>query len=257
MCLRECADSHDRAGHRDAGLCDKPAQRIAGVGADDAAAHVEHRPLALLNQPDNLVELKFARLPILGVESGDVDLGREEDLRTGLLDVFRYIDDHRAGPTAGGYLERLFHHDRDFVDIGDEVAVFHHRQGHPVKVSLLESTLADHRLRHLTGDGDQRDRIHVRVGNASDEVGGAGAAGGHADACLAVGTSVALSRKRTTLLVSRQDGANLFRTGQRLVQLHARSARVGEQGVHTLPLQGFDENLTAEHARPNLALGLG
>ena len=159
--------------------------------------------------------------------------------------------------TAGGYLERLFHHDRDFVDIGDKVAVFHHRQGQPVEISLLESALPDHRLRHLTGDGDQRDRIHVRVGDAGDEVGGAGAAGGHADAGLAGGAGVALGRKRPALLVSRQDGANLFRTGQRLVQLHARATRVGEQGVHTLPLQGFDENLTAKHARPNLALGLG
>ena len=255
--LRERAHPHDGAGDRDTGRLNQPPQRLAGVGADDAAAHVEHRPLALLDQPDDLVELQFARLPAIGVEPGDIDLGREEDLRAGLLDVFRHIDDHRAGPAAGGDLERLLHHDRDLVDVGDEVAVFHHRQGQPEKVGLLKSALADHRLRHLTRNGDQRDRVHVRVGNAGDEVGGTGAAGGHADAGFAGGAGVALGREGAALFVARQDGADLLRPCQRLVKLHARAAGVGEEGVHALAFQGFDEHLTTEHARPDLALGLG
>ena len=155
--LRKCAHTHDRAGDRDTGRGDKSAQRVAGIGADDAATHVEQRPLALLDQPDDLVEFQFASLAVLGIEPVDVHLVGEENLGTGLLDVFWHVDDHRTGPAAGGDLECLFHHSWDFVDVGNEVAVFHHRQGHAEKVRLLKRALANHRLRHLTGDGDKRD----------------------------------------------------------------------------------------------------
>ena len=255
--LRERAHAHDRAGDRDAGRCDQAAQRVAGVGADDAAANVKQWPVAFLDQSNDLVELEFACLEALGVEPGDVHLVGEQYLRAGLLDVFRHVDDHRAGPAACGDLERLLHHGRDFVDVGDEVAVFHHRQGHPEKVGLLKSALADHCLRHLAGDGDERDRIHERVGDAGDEVGGAGAAGGHADTGPAGGAGIALGRERAALLVARQDGADLLGSGQRLVKLHARAAGVGEDRVHALALECADEDLTADHARADLALGLG
>jgi len=141
------------------------------------------------------------------------------------------------------------------ISLTYEVAVFHHRQGHPEKVGLLKSALADHCLRHLAGDGDERDRIHERVGDAGDEVGGAGAAGGHAD--TGRGTGVALGRERAALLVAGQDGADLLGSGQRLVKLHARAAGVSEDRVHALALECADEDLTADHARADLALGLG
>ena len=147
-------DAHDRAGYGDAGRCDQTAQRVAGVGTDNPAADVEQRPLTFLNQSNDLVELEFACLEPFGVESSDIHIVGEQYLRSGLLDIFWYVNDHWAGPAAGGNLERLLHHSRDFVDVGDKVAVFHHRQGHAEKVGLLESSLADHRLRHLARDGD-------------------------------------------------------------------------------------------------------
>ena len=49
--------------------------------------------------------------------------------------------------------------------------------------------------------------VHLGVGQAGDEVGGAGAAGGHADADLAGAAGVALGREAAALLVARQDGA--------------------------------------------------
>ena len=49
--------------------------------------------------------------------------------------------------------------------------------------------------------------IELGVGEAGDEVGGAGAAGGDADADLAGGAGVALGREAAALLVPRQDGA--------------------------------------------------
>ena len=52
-----------------------------------------------------------------------------------------------------------------------------------------------------------RHGIHLGVGQAGDEVGGAGSAGGHADADLAGAAGVALGGETAALLVARQDGA--------------------------------------------------
>ena len=163
-----------------------------------------------------------------------MDFVREENLSACLLNVLRHIDHYRAGPAAGGDLERLLHHCRNLVDVGAEKTVFHHRQGHTVKICLLKPALADHCLRHLPCDRHQRDGVHVRIGNAGDEVGGARATGGHADACLTGGTGIALGGEDSALFVPGQDGANLARPRQRLMKLHARAARVGEDGVHAL-----------------------
>ena len=39
------------------------------------------------------------------------------------------------------------------------------RQGHAIEVRLLEGSLADELLIDLTGDTNQRDRVHMRIGN--------------------------------------------------------------------------------------------
>ena len=59
----------------------------------------------------------------------------------------------------------------------------------------------------LAGDGDERHGIQLGVGEAGDEVGGAGAAGGDADADLAGAAGVALGGEAAALLVARQNGA--------------------------------------------------
>jgi len=78
----------------------------------------------------------------------------------------------------------LLDHLRNFTNVGDQIAVFHNAQRHAVKISLLKRALADHGLWHLTSDGDQWHAVHPCVSNAGHEVGGAGAAGGHAHADL-------------------------------------------------------------------------
>src|SRR3954464_7177671 len=59
--------------------------------------------------------------------------------------------------------------------------------------------------------------------------------------------------------MARQDGANLFGAREGLVQFHARAARIGENGVDTLPLERFYQNVTPQHGRAHLGalLGLG
>ena len=80
--------------------------------------------------------------------------------------------------------------------------------------------------------------IHVGVGDAGDQVGGARAAGGHADAGPAGGAGVAAGGERAALLVARQDRADLLRAGQRLVDFHARARRGRRKWCPPLRVRG-------------------
>ena len=139
---------------------------------------------------------------------------------------------------------------------GDQIAVLHHRQGHAVNIGLLESSLADHRLNHLAGNRYQRHRVHIRIRNAGNQVGRSGTAGGHADARFARGARIPFGRKSPTLLMARQHRAN-FRTRQRLMDLDARPARIGENGVHPLALKAGDKDFAAGHRGPNFHVSAG
>ena len=69
----------------------------------------------------------------------------------------------------------------------------------------------------LPGDGDDRHRVHVGVGERGDEVRRAGAGGRHADADLAGRGGVALGGVAGALLVADQDVPHLDRVEQRVV----------------------------------------
>ena len=87
---------------------------------------------------------------------------------------------------------------------------------------LLEGVGADHRRADLAGNGQHRDAVELGVGDGGDQVGSAGAAGGHADADLAGRAGVALGGEAAPLLVAGEDHANaIAEAGQGLVQRRA------------------------------------
>ena len=244
--LRERAAAHDGRRHRDLRGFDKPAQLLARVAGDNAAAHIKHRPLGFLDQPDDFIQLQVAG-PLLGVVAPQVDRLGENRLRARLLHVLRQVNEHRPGPAGLRDVKRLFDNARNVVDIGNQIAVLHHRQSHAVDVRLLKRALADHRLRHLAGDGDERDGIHVSIGDTRDQVGRTRTAGGHAHPGPPGHAPVAPRGKRPALLMPRQDRADLLRARQRLVDLHAGAARVRENRVHPFPFEAGHKDFAAGH----------
>ena len=113
-------------------------------------------------------------------------------------------------------------------------------------VGLLEGAASGHRLGPLAGDGDQGAGIDIRVGDGRHQVGRTRSAGRHAHAGLAGGAGVALGGETAALFVTGKDGADL-RLGQRLMDLHARAAGVGEDDFATLAFERLDKNLAPEH----------
>jgi hypothetical protein len=99
-------------------------------------------------------------------------------------------------------------------------------------------------------------RVHVRVGDGADEVGGAGAAGGHAHADLAGGAGVTFGGEGAALFVAGQDDADLVRAGEGLVQLLGGAAGVGENDIDVPSRSRHSTTQSAPFiSRPISALG--
>ncbi len=207
-------------------------------------------------QAHQLVERDIVRVPDR-VIAAQLHLAREDRLRRLLLDVLRHVDQHRAGPAGLRDVKGLLHDPRNVVHVGHEVVVFHHLRGHGEHIRLLERAFADHVLRHLAGDRDQRHGIEKRIRDAGHEIGRAGAARRHANAGAARGARVPFGRENAALLVARQQRADLRRARERLVHVHRRAARISENGIDAFPLQAGDEDVRAAHHFAALGRSLG
>ena len=102
-------------------------------------------------------------------------------------------------------LEGLAEHGRDVFGAGGEEVVLGDGQGDAGDVDLLEGVGAEDLGGDLSGDADDGDGVEHGRRDAGDEVGGAGAGGGHADADLARGAGVAVGHVRGALLVADED----------------------------------------------------
>ena len=258
MCLREGADAHEGRRHGDIGLDREVFQLGMRLGRDDATAGIDHGTFGLLDEIEHRAELRVARLGD-GADRGigELDGRRENRHEALLLHVLRNVDDDRTGPPAAGDVEGFLEDARQIGGIHHEVGVLHDRQGHAIEVGLLKGALADELAEHLAGDRHQRNRVHKRVGDSRDEIGGAGAAGGHAHADLALGAGVTLGGEGTALFVARQNRANLVGAGERLVQLLRGAARVSEDHIHALADEALHDDIGPVHFLPDFRRGKG
>ena len=248
MRLRETTAAHERCGHRNLRFLGELQQLLVSAGADDAAAAVDERPLALADERGELREF-LVEIPVhrTGIVAGQVHGVGIRRHRHRLLDALWNINHHGAGPAGLRDVKRFLDDARQIVDVGDQVAVLDDRQRHAEHVRFLERALADHALSHLAGDRHHGGRVHVGVGDAADQIGCAGAAGGHAHAGFARGAAVAARHERAALLVTAKNGADLLRAGQRLMDLHRSAAGISEDDLDALPFQAGDENVGAFH----------
>jgi phosphoglycolate phosphatase-like HAD superfamily hydrolase len=227
---------------------DELAQFVGRVARDHAAAGVDHRPLGPLDGGRHLGDLLRLHGPWLGAVARQVH--RHVVIRDKLrdLDIFRQVHEHRAGAARRGDEKRLLHHAGDVGRVGDEIMMLRDPAADLDDRRLLEGVSADHARAHLAGEGDHGDAVHLGVGDRRHEVEGARAARGHAHAGLAGGAGVALGRERAPLLVPREDRADpVLGVGERLVERHARPARIGEDHVDPVADQRLDDHVGPGH----------
>ena len=124
------------------------------------------------------------------------------------LHVLGNVDQHRPGAPLRCDVERLMQHPGERVCLLHQPVVLGAGAGDANGVGLLEGVGADHEGRNLTGEHDDRDRIHQGIGQAGHGVRRTGS-GRHEDhAGLAGGARVSFGRMHRPLFVTHQNVAN-------------------------------------------------
>ena len=137
---------------------------------------------------------------------------------------------------------------RNVLRLAHQKVVLGHRQRDAGDVHFLKRVGAQQLARHIAGDADDGNRIEHGRGNAGDQVGRAGTAGGNGHAHLARGARVAVGHVRRALLVAHQDVAD-GKLAQRVVRRQNRAARIAEDGVDAFADQRGPEDLRAGKPR--------
>ena len=113
-------------------------------------------------------------------------------------------------------------------------------------VGFLEGVAADELGVHLAGDGDDGDGIHHGVDQAGDQVGGAGAGSGAADADLAGGARIAFGGEAGVLFVAHEDVADVA-VVEGVVKRQGDAAGIAEEAVDAFARQAFEQDFRAVH----------
>ena len=236
---------HQRGHDMDVGQLGESAQFLGGARLEDAATHVQHGTTRLEDQPRRFTDHPGVALDGRAVprqRCGDVGVGWPVPLHLGLQDVLGDIDQHRSWTSGGGDVERLADRQRQLLGCHHELVVFRRRTSDADGVALLERIAADRLRRHLPGDRDHRDRVHVGVHQRGHEV-RRRRPGRHQRHSWSPGdVGIALGHVPSALLVAHEDVTDR-RLQQRVVGRQDAPTREPEDDVDRLHLQGLDEGL--------------
>ena len=224
--LRELAHERHRAREHDAvpGEDDRPAravdelERRAAIGVGDRGA-----------RDADVAGVRRRRLLV-------VELARR------LLRVLGDVDEHGAGPARGGDGEGLAHGLGDVFGARHQVVVLGDRQRDAGDVGFLEGVRSDEAAADLSGDADNRRRVHHRGRDAGDHVGRARSGRRDGDPDAAARARVSVGHVRRTLFVPHEDVPDR-KVEHRVVGRKNGPAGVAEDVRHALAHQAFPQNL--------------
>ncbi len=207
-------------------------------GGDDPSAEIDQGLFTALQPVQGHLEPFFLR------RDGRPGPRRRTGLifRLGRGDVLGQVDEHRAGPAAPCDAERFPYRIGQILHPLDDEIVFGDRHGDAGDVHFLEGVPAQQRHRHIARDGHHRDGIHIRRGNAGDQIGRAGAGGGEAHPHLSGGPGISVGRVGGALLVGGHhmpDPAAVFIKG--VIDVEHRPAGIAEHGIDPLLEQTFHQ----------------
>ncbi len=136
------------------------------------------------------------------------------------LHVGRHVDENGAGTPGRSNIKCLLEDAREIRRVLDEVRVFGEGLAGAGDVGFLKHVAAEEPLVDLPGDGDERNGIHVRRGDAGDEVRRAGAGCGDAHAGNSGGAGISARFMGGVLFFAHKDvfdrrnGTENHRTGR-------------------------------------------
>ena len=207
---RKTADPHDRGGHRDIRLPSKFGEFFTGIRLNDAATRVENRLLRLANHLEdrtNLIGMDATNFRVIARQIHFriiINIARHQIQ----LDILRNIDQHWAGSSRSCNVKRLFDDPgnifglrHQIVMLGDGPTNFDHR-------GFLKRITPNQVSGDLCRDRDQRNAVHLRIGDRGYQIRRSRTTGPHADPHEIRRAGNPLRCKGTTLLVSRKNRAD-------------------------------------------------
>ncbi len=123
--------------------------------------------------------------------------------------------------------------------------MLHDRPRDTNHVCFLEGIGTHHGARHLAGQDDHRNRIHIGGGNAGDGIGRARAGGYQHHTGLAGGAGVAVRHMGCRLLVTNQDVFHFRFFEQCVVNMQESTTRVPVDVLNAFVTQKADDHLSA------------
>ena len=251
---REVAESQQRERHWNLRALGQRPHLLHRAGLGNAVPGKNHRPLCILDQLGRVLQTVFFHVQH-GVRTICSRLGSfEVEDRRALLRILGDVDQHRPGAPAHRNLKCVADRVRNVLCLVHKEVVLGHGQRDAGDVHFLKRVGAEHLAGHVAGDADHRNGIEHCGGNAGDEIGCAGAAGGDCNAHLARGARIAVGHVRRALLVPHENVVN-GKLAQRVVDRQNRSARIAEDRGHALAHQRGPDDFCAGEARGRVEVG--
>ena len=238
---RESAQSQQRHRHRNRSLLREHLHFHFGAGDDDAVPRQNQRPLGLRDQVERFLIfiLIWREIGTIAAHLWSSRVPVEQS--HGLLGIFGDVDQHRAGASGFRDVERFANRRGHFIGAGHQIVVLGDGQGDAGDVGFLKGVGAQQLAAHLSGDADDRNRIHHRGGDAGHHIGGAGARCSNRYAYSAGGAGVAVGHVGCALFMPHQNVVDVA-VLERVVRRQNRAAGIAENRLHAFALQAFPEN---------------
>ena len=161
-------------------------------------------------------------------------------MRLSLKCVFRNVNQHRTGTAGRGDVERFMHHLRQVRGVLHQKVMLGRRARDAERVRFLKRIGAHQLARNLAGDRHDRNRIHHRVDQAGDQIGGARAGGRAAYADSSGCARISLRLESGILLMPDQHVANLMIV-QGVVERNRDAAGITEDDVNVFADQAIQQ----------------
>jgi len=237
--------SHQGGGDRRLDVAGQKGQFAGGAAGDDSAAGEDDGPFGTVDAGGGFLDLGQVAGDG-GLVAADAHLFRIGNGGCGLLDILGDVDEDGTGTAAAGDIKGRFEQAGQLIDLVDEEIVFGDRAGDAEHIRFLKGVVADQAGRDLAGYGHQRNGVHIGGCQSGDQIGGAGAGGRHTDPDLARGAGEAVGGMRSPLLMAGEIEGHPRRI-ECIKDVDHHTARISEEGAHTLLLQGVDDHLCAGH----------
>ena len=254
------AAAHDRDGNRRIHFFREFTNFIVGTASDHAAAADDQRFFGLLDHLHELIHVSRIRGRSLEVFRSSLHQLCETAAVVMLFfckrlvislccrNVFQNVKKDRPRTSAScnckGFADRI----RQLVYVSDNEVALCDRHRDSGDIHFLERILTDQAFTDIAGNKDHRRRIHVSRCDSCCQIGCARSAGRKADSYLTRASRVAIGCMRCALLVGSQNMTDLVTVLiQSIVDIQDRSARIAEDGIHTLFEQTFHYDLCSCH----------